>query len=131
MSPIRTRPFTFPRRLIIGTAILCATVAALTYVLFQARFLIEGPQIMLTNDPSVVQNERQVVLEGIAENITAITLNGRSIVTNESGTFKEKVILENGYTLVRIEARDRYGRATALERPFVYISPESEVSLVQ
>lgn len=130
MSPIRTKPHTLPRRLLITLLILCAAGCVLAYTLFQARFLIEGPQLTLTSEPNTLQHDRQVILEGVAENITAISLNGRPIVTSESGVFEESVVLENGYTVVRIEAQDRYGRTTSLERTFVYEPSGPSVTLV-
>ena len=56
-------------------------------------------------------------------------MNGRPIVTSETGVFREPIVLENGYTIMRIEARDRFGRITFLERPFVYIDPAPTITL--
>lgn len=119
MSPIKIRHFIIPRILkIVAIAVIC--IALVYYVLFQARFLIGGPQVALTDTPETVQTERQIVITGTASNITAIYLNGRPIVTNEQGFFSEKVVLENGYSIVRIDAADRYGRTTSIEKPFIY-----------
>lgn len=119
MSPIRVKPFIMPRIL---TTFFVVILALLTigYVLFQARLLIEGPEVTLIAEPALLQQERQIVLSGFATNITAIYLNGRPIVTDEAGLFREQVVLENGLTRVRLEAEDRYGRSVALERSFVY-----------
>ena len=103
-----------------------ATILALfvAYVLFQARFLIQGPQITMTKDTSVVQTERTVTLEGTAKNITNITVNGNPILTDESGNFAYTIVLENGYNKTSIQAHDRYGRTTTLIKEFVY-TPQS------
>lgn len=129
MSPIRTTRFTFPRRMLTFAFIGLISTCVLAYILFQARFLLEGPQIALTNAPDAIQYERQVMLEGTAANITTITLNGRAIVTDETGVFREPVILENGYTTIRIDAYDRYGRTTAIERSFVYTPNGTAITL--
>ncbi|MEX0917890.1 MAG: hypothetical protein WDZ93_01935 [Candidatus Paceibacterota bacterium] len=129
MSPIRTTTLSRSRRYIIGILVLCIAAAALTYVLFQARFLIEGPMISLSPEPDIIHHERQIMLAGMAKNITAITLNGRSIMTSETGVFNEPIVLENGYTVVRFEARDRFGRTAAIERSFVYVPPPSSVTI--
>jgi len=92
----------------------------LAYVTFQARFLIIGPQIVLTEEPSVLHNERQVFLVGHAYNISRLWLNDRPIYTDEQGNFKEALVLENGYTIATLRAEDRYGRATILTRSYVY-----------
>ncbi len=126
MSPIRINTFTFRKAIICGSIIIVVLLFG-AYVSFQARFLILGPQLTLISEPKTVQKERQITLEGTAKNIVKITLNGRSILTNERGDFKELVTLENGYTIVTIEATDRYGRSKTLQRPFVY--KQSEISL--
>lgn len=89
------------------------------YVVFQARFLIIGPYVIL-DDIATIQTNRVVELSGLATNIIGITLNGRPIYTDKNGYFKETVILENGYTVVTVVGTDRYGRTTVVEQPFWY-----------
>ena len=122
MSPIK-QPTSIFSNLVVSLLVIALVLGALSYLAFQARFLITGPQIALSGEVATLQSERVVTLSGTANNITAIYLNGRPIVTDEHGVFEEEVILENGYSLVTIEAVDRYGRRTALERSFVYDSP--------
>lgn len=97
-----------------------AVLLGILYVLFQARFLIIGPQIV-ANDPGVVQSERRVVIEGTAYNISRLWLNDRQIYTDEFGRFNEAIVLENGYTVATLRAEDRYGRDTQVVRSFVYL----------
>lgn len=91
------------------------------YVIFQARFLIVGPRITLTELPSDVSNQRQVTLSGSAFNITRLWLNDRPIYTDPDGNFKEAFVLENGYTIATLRAEDRYGRTTTVTESFVYL----------
>lgn len=114
-----SHPFTFAV-LLKYTGIGIALVLFGAYVIFQARYIIRGPQLTLTNELPIVQNERQITLAGTAENITEITLNGREIVTDQDGHFREQIVLENGYNIVSITAHDRYGRARILTKEFVY-----------
>jgi hypothetical protein len=104
-------------KLIGGVALLGVIVF---YVIFQARFLITGPQIVLAFEPPTHQNERVLSLEGQAFNITHLWLNDRPIFTDEKGNFKEALVLENGYTITTLRAKDRYGRETRVVRSFVY-----------
>jgi hypothetical protein len=91
-----------------------------SYAVFQARFLIIGPQIALSSEPKLLQNERRIFLEGTAYNISRLWLNDRQIFTDAQGTFREALILENGYTISTLRAEDRYGRSTTLTRDYVY-----------
>ena len=90
------------------------------YVLFQARFLIIGPQLSLTLEPAHLVNERQIALAGSAFNISRLWLNDRPIYTDAQGNFKEALVLENGYTIATVRAEDRYGRETTIKRTYVY-----------
>ncbi len=91
-----------------------------TYLTFQARFLIAGPQLVLEVEPPVNNTTRVIELTGSAENITHLWLNDRPIFTDEKGHFKEDLVLENGYTITTLRAKDRYGRETEIVRSFVY-----------
>lgn len=90
------------------------------YTVFQARFLIAGPRIALTDSPPLTQTNRVVTLTGDTKNIVVLTLNGREIYTDKHGVFEEPLVLENGYTVATLTAHDRYGRTTSLTKSFVY-----------
>ncbi len=118
-------PESIPFRTVVKIALLAiALLFVLVYVVFQARYLIVGPQITLEDTLSLRQNERQVYLTGVAFNISHLWLNDRPIYTDAHGNFKESLILENGYTVATLRAADRYGRETTVTKPFVY-SPSS------
>ena len=108
------------RTVLITVASLLLAGAAISYIIFQARFLIAGPQIALVHEAAILQNNRVITLEGTAVNITHLWLNDRPIFTDEAGYFKEALILENGYTIATLRAKDRYGRETRVIRPYVY-----------
>jgi hypothetical protein len=108
------------RTLLTATVILIALIVATGYVLYQARFLLLGPQVALIYEPSIIQTEPFVTLTGNATNLSRIWINGRQMYTDGDGNFEITVPLENGYTVATIEAEDRYGRTTALQRSFVY-----------
>ncbi len=119
MTGIDTPTISFRQILIYGTMTLGVCIL-LGYLVFQARFLIQGPRITLTDEPASVQNERIVTISGHARNISKITINDRPMFTDKAGYFTEALVLENGYTIATIAATDRYGRETQVVRPFVY-----------
>ncbi len=90
------------------------------YAYYQARNLIEGPNVVLTDEPETVQHNRVVTLTGTARNVVVLRVNGKEMHTNEQGYFAHALVLENGYTIATIEAEDRYGRKIDLTRPFIY-----------
>jgi hypothetical protein len=98
-----------------------AVLLMVFFVLFQARFLITGPQIVLTSAPEGPQNTRHVELSGVAYNISRLWLNDRAIYTDKQGHFREEIVLENGYTIATLRAEDRYGRTTEVQQRLVYV----------
>ncbi len=91
------------------------------YVYFQSYNLIEGPIV----DVSAPSNGKSVTkplveIEGVAKNISYITLNDRQIFTDEEGVFKEKLLLLYGYNLITISAKDRFGRNTKEVLEIIY-----------
>lgn len=95
-------------------------LAIVSYVAFQARFLILGPQLVLEPEPATVYTDRLLAITGTTDNVSSITLNGRPISIDEHGFFNETLVLEDGYTIMTLRAEDRYGRDTVLTRSFVY-----------
>lgn len=108
------------RTLLKAAALLGVLGLIIAYIIFQARFLITGPEIILHTEPAVQQNERIITLSGTARNITHLWLNDRQIFTDEQGNFTEALVLENGYTITTLRAKDRYGRETRVVRSYVY-----------
>ncbi len=107
------------KHLLTYVSIIVGAVGVVLYISYQARFLLQGPVVTLEALESV-QTRTAVTVKGNAQNIVAITLNGRPIFTDESGNFKEALILENGYTIMTLRAEDRFGRETVVQQPFVY-----------
>lgn len=109
--------------------VLLLTLGLLTYIAYQARFLLIGPQITITDASQGTVGERVVTIEGTVRNIARISLNGKQIYTDPEGFFREAVVLGTGYNLITIAATDRYGRSTTVKHEYVY---EQELtSLVQ
>ena len=119
MRPLRTaRPDI--RQVLHVLFFIALALGLLWYLNYQARSLLTGPEIMLSYEPSPVQHERSVTLEGMVHNVTLLTVNGNPIFTDEEGRFEKRLVLENGYTIMTVRATDRFGRETSLSRSFVY-----------
>jgi hypothetical protein len=101
------RPKIRPSRALVAAAL----VLLGSYALYQARDLIRGPELTL-NTPAdgASQAAGLLTVDGQAERIAHLYLNGRLIFTNESGHFNEKLLLPPGYTIIRLEADDKFGR---------------------
>jgi hypothetical protein len=94
-------------------ALLIALVltALLLYGLFEARRLLQGPQLSITSpqDGSAI-TEKFVIIEGMAQNIAFLTINDAPAFTDEAGNFRKLLSMPPGYTVVSVAATDRFGR---------------------
>ena len=80
---------------------------------FESRQLILGPRVTIeTPADGSAFTEPKINIVGKAENITSLSLNGRPIFIDESGNFREELLLQKGYTILTIGAEDRFGRKT-------------------
>lgn len=73
--------------------------------------LLTGPKIIV-NSPSDGQTIKKsfVTVQGKAERISQLYLNGKKIFTDEQGNFNEPYLLASGYNLLEIIANDQFGR---------------------
>ena len=56
------------------------------------------------------QDAKKIVkITGNAENAKNLTLNGREISIDQAGNFNETIALLSGYTIITIEAKDKFG----------------------
>ncbi|MEK7175976.1 MAG: hypothetical protein AAB695_01205 [Patescibacteria group bacterium] len=91
------------------------------YIIFQARFLILGPQVWINypKDGEVVASS-VITMSGVARNAAWLTLNGRQIFTNENGLWSEKLIVLPGLSIMAVKARDRFGRESEERVRIIY-----------
>lgn len=108
------------RTAVFSTLGIIVVLVAGSLLIYQARYLIIGPQITITNAPTGPQNEQQITLRGNARNISRLWLNDRQIFTDPSGNFEEVLVLPYGESIITLRATDRYGRTALREQSIVY-----------
>lgn len=97
-------------------------IIILGYSGFQARKIIEGPELLITS-PIVkgIMTDPFVRVTGIAKNIKEIKLNGNTIYIDEQGNFNEKFLLISGYNIIELEAKDKFNKETKKVIELVYL----------
>lgn len=102
-------------------ATLMLLLAVGLYGLYQARNLLEGPVLILESPQNgSLLTTSLVTVEGTAHNITHVTLNGRGILTDKQGHFKEQLLLSDGYNIITVDAVDQFGKRTHKTLELVY-----------
>lgn len=87
------------------------------YALFQAQNILNGPIVSIF----VPRNSNEVaVIAGEAKNTSFITMNGRQIAIDKGGNFSEKFVLSDGYNIVKIAAKDKFGHVSEKTIEMVY-----------
>lgn len=91
--------------------LILAAVLIVGYGLFEARKLFEGPQITIYSptDGSATSSAA-VVISGVAQNISFLTINDKPAFTDEEGFFSERLSPPEGYVIFTVAAADRFGR---------------------
>lgn len=82
------------------------------------NFIVKGVEIKATVERSA--DSSLVQIKGNAENSILLSLNGREIFIDEDGNFSETVGLLPGFSVISLEAKDKFGK-----------SAEQKFSLVQ
>ena len=116
-------------KLIIGISIVALIATALiTYAYLQSREFLRGPVIVIEGQKNGdVSTTSLVSLYGNAHNVSFMTLNGRQIFTDEQGRFEESLLLQNGYNIMTLAAKDRFGHSVEKRLELVY-KPEVSTS---
>ncbi len=109
------------------TTIIVALIV-IGYIAFNFRIFIAGPSIdVLSPISGTTSNEKLVLVNGVANQINYITLNGRSILINEKNEFKEFLLLNDGYNIITLEAKDKFGRQVSEKIEIVYQGQKTEM----
>lgn len=118
-------------KLIIGIGSIVIIALGLgIYAYVQSREYLRGPVLTIEEPLDGSSSTTSLIaLVGHARNISFLTLNGRQIFTNEQGNFKESLLLQNGYNIMTLEAKDRFGHQVEKRLELVY-KPESVETII-
>lgn len=100
-----------------------AALALVAYGLFEARKLIEGPQISIkTPSNGSATSSTAVMVSGFASNISFLTINDAPAYTDESGRFAVTLSPPPGYTVFVVQGVDRFGRRASQHVAFTVLN---------
>lgn len=81
------------------------------YSLYQTRDYQAGPRVTIeTPEDGATTTEPLITVNGTAERIAFLSMNGRQIFTDRDGNFTEKLPLTAGYNIITVSARDTFDR---------------------
>lgn len=89
------------------------TLIIVIIIYFSGRVfnLITGPRIVIYSPlPGQIIKTDTYTINGNIQNAKSIKINGKEISIDEKGNFKEEIIIKSPYTLIVIDAIDKYGK---------------------
>ncbi len=91
------------------------------YGIFQSQKILKGPQISIESPVQGSNTSEELInVRGQVKNISAITLNDRTIYTDEAGAFSEKLMLYPGYNIIKLKVEDKFGSLVEKDIEVVY-----------
>ena len=92
-------------------------------------FLFKGVQIVAKIERS--DNTTLAKVSGVAKNATYISLNGREIFIDKDGSFSEPIALIPGFSVVTIDATDKFGNNQEKKFQLVYKEGPPSVAMLK
>ena len=105
-------------------ALIVFFILFLGYGYFEAQAVLFGPRI-ITPSSVIVAHEAFTTIQGQAQNIAELRMNGAAVSVTEDGTFNEPYVLAPGENRIILDAKDKYGRARRHIIEIVYVPEES------
>ena len=112
----------YSKKFLKNAGIIVIIVIITTYIFYQTRGFVRGPILSFTYPSSgMTMKNSAVEIRGIAKNTTYITMNGEQIFVDEEGNFKEEILLLDGYNIVEVKIKDKFGREKSEKLELVYL----------
>jgi hypothetical protein len=114
-------------KVIIRNTLIVIVICAIGgYAGFQSKKIISGPQITIQSPSTTSADKSTIDVTGIVKNVSVVTLNDRLIPIDETGQFKEKVLLYPGYNIIKLKVTDKFGAFVTKELQLVYTDEKNE-----
>ena len=94
-------------------ALVAFFLAVVGYAFYESYGLVSGPGIAIAEAPITV-HDPFIRIQGTAERISGLAMNGKDISVTQAGDFDEPYLLAPGRNRIMLVARDRYGTSTYL-----------------
>jgi hypothetical protein len=99
------------RNLIYQILVFLFFLTLLSYTYFEIKRYFEGPEITIFKPLNHETLKNKLVnLEGSTKNVKDLKINDQNTSIDELGNFKEKILMQNGYNLIKIEGKDKFNK---------------------
>jgi len=96
-------------------------IVVMGYSVFQAQKILTGPKItVLSPINGATYTTALIEIKGIAKNTSVLLLNDRPLYTDKLGNFSDTLLLSQGYNILKLEAKDKFGSETKKMIEIIY-----------
>ena len=96
-------------RVLVAAGVVLAALF-LFYVYGRVHDAFAGPDIIVTSPRAGERAEERIVVSGTAPRAVAVEINGKNVPLDTEKNFSSVLLLPEGYTIIRIKVRDRFGK---------------------
>jgi hypothetical protein len=98
-----------------------------TFAFLKMEFIWKGVEVKA----EIQKDETSLAkIKGNAKNATYITLNGREIFIDKNGEFEEFVAILPGFSVIKIDAKDKFGNSDEKKFEIVRNAEQNEFALI-
>ena len=100
------------------------------YAFFQAHNLVFGPNITITSPlDGETYTDQMVHIKGVAKNAAYFSIDNRPVLLDKDGNFDESLLLAGGYTIIKLDATDQFGKSIEKTVQVIYQPPAGNVQV--
>lgn len=109
-----------PKRIILVIFILFL-IAVGWYFWKELCFLIKPPELEVSQPPTdITVNQENFEIIGRTNSVAYLTVNGEEVYIDKEGNFKKEISLVSGLNIIKIEAKNRFGKTNTIIRRIIF-----------
>jgi len=119
LKRIRTLSIT-PKRITLIVFILFFILVGI-YFYWEIGFLIKPPELEVNQPPTDITLKEEIFeIIGKTDPSAYLTVNGKEVYIDKEGSFKTEISLSEGLNIIKIEAKNRFGKTNQIIRRIIY-----------
>jgi hypothetical protein len=109
-----------PKKIVLVVSILFLVLVGL-YFWREIGFLIKAPSLEVTQPPTditLTQDNFEII--GNTDPVVYLTVNNEEVYIDKKGNFRTEIELSEGLNIIKIKAKNRFGRTNEIIRRIIY-----------
>lgn len=125
LEPVRVKARLTPEG-IKWAIVLVLGLAVLIYLGLEIRNFTAPPSLVVVSPPNQMTTvARSVELQGTTTPEAVVTVNGKTVLVDRQGGFREQIDLQDGLNTVIVRAQKKHGTATTVIRQILVTAPST------